>query len=50
MTGNQTIIGTLFVSPDPTEDQVLEIMMITTIPAVVGEGMIDMTVMNYITF
>ena len=50
MTGNQTIIGTLFVSPDPTEDQVLEIMMITTIPAAVGEGMIDMTVMNYITF
>lgn len=50
MTGYQTIIGTLFVSPDPTEDQILEIMMTTTIPATVGEGMEGMTIMNYITF
>lgn len=49
-TGEQEIVGTLKVNPDPYADQVVEIWMKTTIPAEYGINMEGMTVMNYITF
>lgn len=36
-------------SPDEHEDQVVEIMMETIIPASLGEAMENWTVMNYMT-
>lgn len=48
--GEQEIVGTLKVNPDPWADQVVEIWMKTTIPAEYGVNMEGMTVMNYISF